>query len=420
MRKYLFIALLILLIPAWGYASDGGAQFWQQQFLDDSGDPYTGVKVYHYAAGTTDAKTVWTDEGKTTPAAQPVVGDSAGVVSFYADGDYKLVIKDTDEATLYTWDSIKITSDTATLWEGNFGESFPTCNSDNKWHFFARVCNDTDLTELGMCNGSSWQTVIDFTAVFTTEVQDVVDDTLNSNWGATSAFTNLVVTNNISSVGGGTSDEQCDVDADTIVVYNTAGGAKILNDLNLTIDNTVVDTNGRLNVTLTGDTWYSVWLVNGTSGTAAGIHKSAVLDTVLSSSFTGYDDYGAFLGWMRTDGTSDFYSLYQQGSYVRSNTGNITVNGAVASTDISAYVPTTAIRTSFVAVVNATAVLQIHPVTFTLGDGNSFFQSPQHGTLSVASYGECPVETSQTIFAGRSGAVSSNVYFHGWEYGRHD
>ena len=136
--------------------SNGGAQHWSHQFIDSSGNPYSGVKVYHTAAGTDTLKNVWTDEGKVTPAANPVVGDSSGMVSFYADGDYKFVIKDTADVTLYTWDNIKITSDTATLWEGNVGTAYPSVTANNLWQQFLLKDASNNLLGLGINTGTEF------------------------------------------------------------------------------------------------------------------------------------------------------------------------------------------------------------------------------------------------------------------------
>lgn len=63
-------------------------------------------KLYHYVAGTTTLKDVWTDREKSTTAAQPVVADSRGHVQFYADGLYRFDIKDSSGNLLYTWDNV--------------------------------------------------------------------------------------------------------------------------------------------------------------------------------------------------------------------------------------------------------------------------------------------------------------------------
>ena len=80
------------------------AQFIQWNFTDK----YPGAKIYHYAAGTSTLQNVWTDRAKTTTAAQPVVADSDGVVSFYGDGIYKFVVQDSASAQLYSWDNVNV------------------------------------------------------------------------------------------------------------------------------------------------------------------------------------------------------------------------------------------------------------------------------------------------------------------------
>jgi hypothetical protein len=43
--------------------------------------------------------TVWSDEGKSTPAANPVVADDSGRVSFWGDGNYRIIVKSSDDVT---------------------------------------------------------------------------------------------------------------------------------------------------------------------------------------------------------------------------------------------------------------------------------------------------------------------------------
>lgn len=65
-----------------------------------------GWKLYHYVAGTTDLKNLWSDRDKQTTVAQPLVADSNGVVSFYADGLYDFVVYDSNDVLKYTWDGV--------------------------------------------------------------------------------------------------------------------------------------------------------------------------------------------------------------------------------------------------------------------------------------------------------------------------
>lgn len=84
------------------------AQFIQFGPYFSGGALQAGIKVYHYVAGTTTLKNVYTDRAKLTTAAQPVMADSQGIASFYADGIYKFVIKDANDATLYTYDNVNV------------------------------------------------------------------------------------------------------------------------------------------------------------------------------------------------------------------------------------------------------------------------------------------------------------------------
>lgn len=71
-----------------------------------NGQVLSGGKVYTYAAGTTTPKTTWTDRNKTTPAANPIILGADGKAQGYADGIYKFLIKDSADATIYTYDNL--------------------------------------------------------------------------------------------------------------------------------------------------------------------------------------------------------------------------------------------------------------------------------------------------------------------------
>lgn len=73
---------------------------------DTNGQPVNGGKIYTYDAGTLNARTTWTDVGKATPAANPIVLDANGKAQIYADGAYKFVIKTSADVTLYTYDNL--------------------------------------------------------------------------------------------------------------------------------------------------------------------------------------------------------------------------------------------------------------------------------------------------------------------------
>lgn len=72
---------------------------------DSNGDPAVGWKVHTYIAGTTTNKATYTDQAEGTPNANPVILDSRGEADIWFNGSYKIVIKDSDDTTIYTVDN---------------------------------------------------------------------------------------------------------------------------------------------------------------------------------------------------------------------------------------------------------------------------------------------------------------------------
>lgn len=149
--------------------SDGGAQ-WREfgPFPADDGTIFKGIKVLVTDAGTTNAKKYWTDEGKTSAVSSGVLTDSDadGVVGAFFDGDYRFRVTQFDDSALdnpIDWDKVKVTSDTATMWEGNFGTTYPTAAAKNIFHQFLKVDNATTpaTAEIGINMGSAFITLSD-------------------------------------------------------------------------------------------------------------------------------------------------------------------------------------------------------------------------------------------------------------------
>jgi len=82
---------------------------------DSVGSPLALGKIYTYAAGTTTPKSVWQDNAQASAHANPVVLDSQGKKLVYAEGNYRFVIKDSNDNTLYTHDNLWFSSDDAGL-----------------------------------------------------------------------------------------------------------------------------------------------------------------------------------------------------------------------------------------------------------------------------------------------------------------
>ncbi len=85
-----------------------------------------GWKLYHYLPGTTTLKDVWIDRAKGTPAAQPIVADANGVVSFYADGLYDFAVYDAANVLKYSWANVYVAEIAAV---GNEGSTLVAANT---------------------------------------------------------------------------------------------------------------------------------------------------------------------------------------------------------------------------------------------------------------------------------------------------
>lgn len=88
------------------------------------------AKLYHYEAGTSTLKNIWSDRGMGTTLAQPFVADADGVFNFFADGLYKLIICGPDSTgpsddVLYTLDNWQLIDRT----DPTFSEGSPIASS---------------------------------------------------------------------------------------------------------------------------------------------------------------------------------------------------------------------------------------------------------------------------------------------------
>lgn len=150
--------------------AEGRGQLWFKQLVKSDGTPMAGYKVYHYAAGTTTLKNVWTAADKVTPSAQPVIADSLGVAQFYGDGDYKLRIDDADDVTLYTFDNVRITNDVMAVWEGSHGTVNPGVTALGKYQLFLRHDGSDNFLGLAYSDGSSF---VDIAATLNSSIINV-------------------------------------------------------------------------------------------------------------------------------------------------------------------------------------------------------------------------------------------------------
>jgi len=74
--------------------------------FDSNGVPLSGGKAHTYEAGTTTPVTTYSDYEMANPNANPVVLDSRGEADVWFEGPIKVVLKDSDDVTIWTFDDI--------------------------------------------------------------------------------------------------------------------------------------------------------------------------------------------------------------------------------------------------------------------------------------------------------------------------
>lgn len=92
-------------------------------FADANGVPLAGGKIYTYQAGTTTPLATYTDAGGLTPAANPVILDSAGRATIWLSGTYKIVVKDSLNNTLVTTDNITALGNSGDMMKATYDQA---------------------------------------------------------------------------------------------------------------------------------------------------------------------------------------------------------------------------------------------------------------------------------------------------------
>lgn len=76
------------------------------QFQTDTLKSLPGAKLFFFEAGTSTPKDTFKESGATTANANPVIVDSAGrIPEIFLDGQYKVVLKDKDDAQIWEVDN---------------------------------------------------------------------------------------------------------------------------------------------------------------------------------------------------------------------------------------------------------------------------------------------------------------------------
>jgi len=149
---------------------------------------YPNFKLYHYAAGTTTLKNIYSDEDLQTTAAQPMVADANGVIQFYALGNFKFKIDDANDVNRYTWDNYNCSKGQPLI--SDYAVSLPAALPANKGHLFATITAGGVLTSLSInASGSAWVPIYSATGGGQT-LDSIITKTLpvynvkHADWGA--------------------------------------------------------------------------------------------------------------------------------------------------------------------------------------------------------------------------------------------
>ena len=70
--------------------------------------PMSGLQVFAYDPGTSNAKNIWADYNKSAAASNPIDADGYGIASFYGDGLYRFLLVDASSNTILDLDNVQV------------------------------------------------------------------------------------------------------------------------------------------------------------------------------------------------------------------------------------------------------------------------------------------------------------------------
>ena len=134
------------------------------QFLDYSGAPLVGGKVYTYAAGTTTPQVTYTDSTGSTPNENPVPLDSRGEADIWlGDSSYKFRLTDANDVDIWTVDYITapltsvspVLSGNVTISTNSLSPALKITQTGTGYAIIVQDSVDPDLTPFVVTNDGS-------------------------------------------------------------------------------------------------------------------------------------------------------------------------------------------------------------------------------------------------------------------------
>lgn len=82
----------------------------KQSFTNSAGAPLIGGKLYTYDAGTSTPRATYQDAAGTVPNTNPIILDARGEATVFWSGNYKVVLKDAADVTIWSVDNVQDSS----------------------------------------------------------------------------------------------------------------------------------------------------------------------------------------------------------------------------------------------------------------------------------------------------------------------
>lgn len=211
---------------------------------------------------------------------------------------------------------------------------------------------------------------------------------------------------------GGVSDEQIDIDAECLKMFDTSEQIRAVSDINLTVDDTASGANGIDTGVVAANTWYSIWVIAKADLTVAGLLHAGGTGVIGDLTFPAGYTYARLVGWILTDATSDFLKGYWDDSWFYYDVAIEEFNGAgpaaYANVDFTSSMPPTANRVAISMEPNAG---NNAGVVYWRRDGsaeNSMKYGDMHSTYSKAGFAIINTNNSQ-IAEIKTGTVETLV-----------
>lgn len=102
----------------------------KQSFTNSAGAPLIGGKVYTYDAGTNNPRATYQDAGSVTPNTNPIILDARGEATVFWDGNYKVILKDASDVTIWTVDNVASVGTSIDALAARFADTASAANGD--------------------------------------------------------------------------------------------------------------------------------------------------------------------------------------------------------------------------------------------------------------------------------------------------